>query len=95
MKKERKLGKLITEGQSEKIVRIGMFVELFPFIVMSIAFVLGAVLCFCDIKDDGMFLQIIWKGLSIQYLGTYIGVAVIVLSIIFFIVRKPDMTIKK
>lgn len=94
MGKKRRLRKFEAEGQSEKVVICGMVIELLPFILMGVIGILGFILCICDIKDDGMFLKIIFKNLDVEFLGSYIGGAIIILVVMFFVFRKPEIGVK-
>lgn len=94
MGKKRRLGKFEAEGQSEKIVIFGMVIESLPFVLMGVIGFLGFLLCIYDIKDDGMFLKIIFKNLDVEFLGSYVGGAITFLAIMFFIFRKPEISAK-
>lgn len=56
--------------------------------------IIGAILCFCDIRDDGMMLEISWDDNLIKYAGTLIGVVISIICIIGVIIIKPEIKLE-
>lgn len=95
MKKKRKLGKLEVKGNRKDVINIAILVEVLPFIFMFMIAIFGLLLCYFDIKDEGMLINLSMWGINVNYIGSSIGSIVVILVVIFYIVRKPEISIHK
>lgn len=95
MKKKRKLGKLEVKGNKKDVINKAILVEALPFIFMFIIALFGALLCYFDIKDEGMLINLSMWDINVNYIGSSIGSIVVILVVIFYIVRKPEISIHK
>lgn len=91
--------KFISEGQSPEINSLGINKEysykLIIVIIMAILAISGIFLCILDIRDNGLLFELSIGKSSVKYVGSSLGIIIVISSFICILFQKPHIHLKK
>lgn len=93
-KKKKKKHDFVSKGKSDELNEKGINLEKSSItqknILFFIGIILSCVLCFCDIKDDGM----LFEGFGFKFSGSLVGALTFVLCIFGIYRNKPKVSLE-
>lgn len=93
-KKKKKKNDFVSKGKSDELNEKGINLEKSSItqknILLFIGIILSGVLCFCDIKDDGM----LFEGFGFKFSGSLVGALTFVLCIFGIYRNKPKVSLE-
>lgn len=98
-KNKKNKSKFISEGQPPEINSLGINKEysykLIIAIILAILAILGISLCVLDIRDNGLLFELSIGKSSVKYVGSSLGIIIVISSIIGILFQKPHVHLKK
>lgn len=93
-KKKKKKNDFVSKGKSDELNKKGINLEKSSIVQKNILYfiviILSGILCFCDVRDDGM----LFEGCGFKFSGSLVGVLTFVLCVIGIYRNKPKVTLE-
>lgn len=93
-KKKKKKNDFVSKGKSDELNKEGINLEKSSIvqknILLFIGIILSSVLCFYDVRDDGM----LFEGCGFKFSGSLVGALTFVLCVIGIYRNKPKVTLE-